>query len=508
MLLSRDIPYILEDVIEKQLTMPLDLAFARKHISPSNEKAFAFLAVSSALWRYGYPFLHAKDNKLCPTLPGITEEALYEYFQHVPEHVRSSLFVLKNHKIYLKSLYNVQTQLFDKLDLLSRANPRYSLISLSNNTSLTKEQQQVMHHALNSCFSIICGGPGTGKTFLAVQMILALLSIYPNIHIGVVSPTGKATSHIRQILNSYDIPPETVFTKTIHKFLQEHTYNRHSPTDLLIVDEGSMVTFNLLHNLVKTLSGKYEKKKITADALIILGDTNQLPPIGIGAGNPLQEIVVRFPERTSYLSTSHRAKTSELQNLAQSILRKEMIPFTPLPSRQSTITLLKKTFIDALSAFKKELCVLTPMRHGPWGFLSLNTLIFQEIQKTHAHLPIPVMVTERYDAWKLCNGDTGWLCPKTQQLSFPHRSNINAKDFSYYNYNYVMSIHKSQGSEYENVIILIPPGCEIFNSSLLYTAVTRAKKNVCVWADKETLRQIIQKSRNYSMLSNKFGSLS
>lgn len=494
--LSPDVSHLLYDVVQQQIVLPLDLAFAKRHISPESKKAFAFLAISSALWRCGYPFLSIENERLFPSVSGISEKLFYEYFQALPHDVLSSLFVIENNKIYLKSLYTVREKLFKKLSLLSQASNRYSLTTTTL-SSLSQEQNEVFHKAVNSCFSLICGGPGTGKTFLAVQIIIALIKQYPKIRIAIVSPTGKATSHIRHILSKHHISESSVTIQTIHRFLQEHAYHQCASFDLLLVDEGSMVTFSLLHSLVNTLSGENKHGKIIADNLIILGDENQLPPIGIGAGNPLQDLIARFPERALHLHVSHRAKTNRVQNFARAVLERQAIPFTPLPPLLTALSMIKEAFINTPSS-QTQLCVLTPMRHGPWGYLRLNELLFHEIQKTHPELPIPIMITERYEAWGLFNGDTGYLCPKTQKLFFSHSRFIDAKEFSYYTYNYAMSVHKSQGSEYEDVIVIIPKGCETFDISILYTAITRAKNNIDVWADRETLYKIIKKPHKYT----------
>ncbi|WP_348663462.1 exodeoxyribonuclease V subunit alpha [Chlamydia vaughanii] len=493
--LSLDVSHLLYDAVQQQLILPLDLAFAKKHVS-SSEKTFAFLAVFSALLRCGYPFITIEKDRLFPSIPGISENLFYECFKDMPEELRSSLFVIENNKIYLRSLYLIREKLFQKLSLLSQASPRYNIVA-EENPKLSEEQNFVFQKALSSCFSLICGGPGTGKTFLAIQIILTLLKRDPKIRIAIVSPTGKATSHIRQILSSYGIAEDHVNIQTIHRFLQEHVYSQSGSVDLLLVDEGSMVTFDLLHSLVNTLSGTHLNKGIVADNLIILGDANQLPPIGVGAGNPLQDLIKRFPARALNLRISHRAKTTQIQNLSQAILEKQSIPFTPLPPMHSAIAMIKEAFIKSPSS-RAQLCVLTPMRHGPWGYLQLNDLIFRSIQKTHPDLPIPIMITDRYETWGLFNGDTGFLCPKTQKLFFEHCPAIDSKVFSYYTYNYAMSVHKSQGSEYENVIVIIPRGSETFDVSILYTAITRAKHSVSVWADGETLNKIIKKPHKYT----------
>ncbi|ACZ32641.1 putative exodeoxyribonuclease V, alpha subunit [Chlamydia pneumoniae LPCoLN] len=485
----------LEDLVHQQVISLLDIAFASKHISSDFEESFVFLAVSSALWRYGHPFLSLEENRIRPSLGGISETDLYRGFHNLPKEVRDKLFVVVSGRLYLRSLYTIRSKLLDKLSLLCSATPNYFPPSIDSSI-LSEEQNFIFNKITQGCFSIVSGGPGTGKTFLAAQLILSLVKQQPKLRIAIVSPTGKATSHIRQILMKYNIFDDMVLMQTVHHFLQEYAYRRYNSIDVLLVDEGSMVTFDLLYSLVQTLQGYEKDKKLYTSSLIILGDTNQLPPIGIGVGNPLQDLIGYFHENTFFLKTSHRAKTGAVDQLTQSVLRGEMIPFSPLPSISSAIEVLKDRFVKSLRQSEARLCVLTPMRHGPWGVLNLNTMIHQRLARSDPDLRIPIMVTSRYETWGLFNGDTGLLCLKTQKLHFPQHEPIDSRALSQYVYNYVMSVHKSQGSEYDEVIVIIPKGSEVFGVSILYTAITRAKYRVSVWGDPETLHKIIKKS-NY-----------
>lgn len=494
--LNTNIPFVLQEAVHRQYILPLDLAFARKHSRAHVEADFVFLAVFSSLLRSGYPFLVIEKDRLCPSIPGVPEQCFYEYFLRLSKELLSSLFVVKNNRIYLSSLYHTRENLFYKLSILSKALPKYSVSDVKNDL-LSEEQNQVFQKVFHSCFSLICGGPGTGKTFLAVQILLTLLRNHPQMRIAVVAPTGKATSHIRQKLAGYHVFEDKIYIQTIHRFLQEYAYKRRF-IDFLLVDEGSMVTVELLHGLVNTLSGiRTADAHILADNFIILGDAQQLPPIGLGAGNPLQDLITYFPENTLRLQVSHRVKTDQIHTLSQAILNRQVPPYTPLPSLSCTVTMIKNAYIQAFSS-QTSLCVLTPMRHGAWGYLHLNHLVFQEMQKTYPDIPIPIIITERYATWGVSNGDTGILCPKTRKLLFRQCPAIDATIFSHYAYNYVMSVHKSQGSEYDCVIVIIPQGCSTFDVSMLYTAITRAKHSVTIFADESTLKEIIKKPHKYT----------
>lgn len=487
---------IVQSLLAQHILLPFDIAFAQKHVSQEevSQEAEAFLATASALLRCGYPYFSICDKTIHPTLPGISSKQLFEWFQVLSSRIKEELFEVVNHKIYLRSLFLLREKVFHKLHRLAGAVPRTPLI-FEEIAQLSEEQNQVLKTVLNSCFSLVCGGPGTGKTFLAVQMIRLILAQIPSAQIVVASPTGKASAHLHSVLTSQGIVGDSVEVVTIHKFLKDMRRGC-SPVDLLLVDEGSMVTINLLHGLIKTIRGEARGETIYADRMVIFGDANQLPPIGIGVGNPFHEVVSEFSKQACFLSTSHRAKHKELQELASAVLRKELIPFQPLPSRQEAIRRLSFAFTQAAKE-GVSLCALTPMRQGLWGFLQLNRLLFNEMQEKHPQAPIPIIVTERYETWGLTNGDTGVLDPVTQQLRFTNGEILHQADFPYYSYNYVMSVHKSQGSEYDRVIVILPKGSEVFDSAILYTAITRTKQHVEIWADREALEAIILKRGRY-----------
>ncbi|MBQ8498853.1 exodeoxyribonuclease V subunit alpha [Chlamydia sp.] len=486
----------LQSLVDQHVLLPFDIAFAQKHLSQKDSppQAEAFLAVASALLRCGYPYFSIHEEAMSPTLPGITNRELFQWFQALPREVKTALFEVVNEKIYLRPLFLLREQVFQKLQVLVKAIPRIPLV-FEEIPQLSEEQNRVLKNVLNSCFSLVCGGPGTGKTFLAVQMIRLVLSQIPSAQIVVASPTGKASTHLHSVLTSQGIIGDSVEVVTIHKFLKD-TRNGRSPADLLLVDEGSMVTMNLLHGLIKTIRGEYRGETVFTDRIVVFGDANQLPPIGIGVGNPFREIVSGFSKQTFSLSTCHRAKHKELQELAYAVLQKQPIPFQQLPSRREAIRRLSTAFMRAAEE-GVSLCVLTPMRQGPWGFLQLNQLLFNEMQEHYPQVSIPIMVTERYETWGLTNGDTGVLDPLTHKLCFMNGEILQKEDFPHYSYNYVMSVHKSQGSEYDRVIIIFPKGSEAFDSAILYTAITRTKQHVEIWADRETLDALILKKGRY-----------
>lgn len=493
----------LQEAVNNQFLDSFDFLFARTciaRISPSlihNVHAEAFLAITSSLWRCGHPFLIIKESSLEPSIPGVSEEVLYHLFQNLPEAILEHIFVIQGKRLYLKKVFLIRESLFEKLKSLISATPKQMLTHISYD-GLSDEQQQVCQQVVNSCFSIICGGPGTGKTFLAAFILKAFLKQYPNMRIAVVAPTGKAANHFTSVLSKDAMLSDRVSVQTIHKLLR-HRESTQETIDLLLVDEGSMVSQDLLNQLVSLLTGVRQQGVTYADRMIILGDSNQLPPIGIAVGDPLQDLICSFPSVVHFLTTSHRAKNDHIRLLSKLILDKENIPFHSFLPRDRMIQLLQKKFITSLKESKQTLCVLTPMRKGFWGVDQLNRILYRKMQQEYPDLPVPIITTARCDVFNISTGEVGFLDSEKLELYFQGGEKVVCvNNFGFYTYNYVMSVHKSQGSEYDEVVVLIPRGSEVFETSVLYTAVTRAKQQVSIWADPETLNKITKKPHKYT----------
>lgn len=496
-----------QEALKDQYLDAFDFLFARSCLAshPHSQEAELFLAVTSALWRGGHPFLIRKPTSIEPTIPYVSGEMLFSLFQHVSEQVLDDIFTFEGDRIYLKQVFQVRKQLFEKLQTLIAASPKFPL-ECSLDSRLSEEQQHVCKQVMKSCFSIICGGPGTGKTFVATFILREFLKAYPHMHIVVVAPTGKAASHFKAVLSHHKDLDHKVHIKTIHQLLA--TYRNpyeQEPINVLLIDEGSMVSLDLLHHLVNLLTGERQGDRLYANRMIILGDANQLPPIGIAVGDPLKEMTRLFPSAVHFLTVSQRTKNHQILSLADAILNKQRIPespsLQPLLSRERMLKLIYEKFVQVLQAkHGPTFCVLTPMRKGAWGVERLNQMLYDRMQRDHAELPIPILSKARCDSFDIVSGEAGIFHPGKHRLYFPGKSPIDARNYTAYEHNYVMSIHKSQGSEYDEVMILIPKGSEVFETSLLYTAVTRAKKELSIWADQEALDKLIRKPYRYEYL--------
>ncbi|MCH9611000.1 MAG: RecBCD enzyme subunit RecD [Chlamydiales bacterium] len=385
----------------------------------------------------------AIEGHLCLQVDQEVFPSFGEADEQIKKEARSidPIVVQKGSRYYLRRNYEIEQRFFKQLERLS--NRQLSRIDFED-SQLDSEQEAAVQMALSHPLSIISGGPGTGKSFTAAKLIEASSG-----SIAVAAPTGKATANLGHLKNCT--------LKTLHSLLSK---KRQLPYDLVVVDEGSMIDAQTMTRLFEQLHDQAR--------LVILGDRDQLPPVD--TGHFFADLTEMAP--TSYLTKCHRAELQSIVDLSTSVKRGEMIPFEPLQ----------------LPDLPQDVTLLTPLRKGPFGVLRLN-----EYYKRSG--PQPIMITENLLGFS--NGQTGVLYPDGSS-SF----GVSRAQLPRYEPAYVLSVHKSQGSEYDRVWLLVPPGSERFGREMLYTAITRAKKEIRIFADKEALMQTLAApSSRLSLLS-------
>ena len=133
-----------------------------------------------------------------------------------------------------------------------------------------------------------------------------------------------------------------------------------------------------------------------------------------------------------------------------------------------------------------EMAILSPKKSGVWGVDAVNR---QKLSKNPTTFPI--LITKNDYALDLMNGEIGEL--ENDVATFQERK-IPAVLLSHYEPAFALSVHKSQGSEFQDVLLILPPGSEVFGRRMLYTAITRAKKSITIWGSEATLRATIANS--------------
>ena len=381
-------------------------------------------------------------------------------------------------RFYLKKLWLYETAIIQELERLMK--PLAPIAYISEN--LNSDQQAAVVLALSHPLSIITGGPGTGKTHVAKEIAKALGA---NARVVLTAPTGKAAARLRSVDPSAATLHSLLSIRSEKDFAKGSGYLK---ADLLIVDESSMIDAKLFAYLLASIQ--------SGTRIVFLGDGNQLPPVE--SGNLFADLVGLVP--TAYLTQSMRTDRKEVLSLAQNILDGHLEHFE---ADIDVIELAKTYFpgptLEFLDLGSDQECFrfLSCVREGPWGVDPLNEQIaahFRKLQKPHEFLAIPILIAKNDYKKDLYNGETAVLISsyvKPLYSIFSSGRKVDAALLPPYEYAYCLSVHKSQGSEYDNIVVFVPPGSEVFGREVLYTAVTRARHSVRVIGNKETIEKTI-----------------
>jgi exodeoxyribonuclease V alpha subunit len=435
-----------DKLLEEGFLEPIDLYFAGLH--PTNDtEVKAYLAAVMQSARHGH---------LCLDLQTLSEPAQPAGWAKAvkagaAKGAPSPYLVTENELVYLEKNHRYETEVMQELKRLLGPSPLPKI-----KADLTDEQQAAFDLVRSENVSIIEGGPGTGKTFLTTELVKSFGS---TARIILTAPTGKAAARLKS-KNPH------AYSGTLHALLgiNQSGHRAYLAADLIVVDEASMIDVNMLRILLKSLPA--------GQRIVFLGDGKQLPPIE--SGSLFNDLIDLIP--TAHLTKSLRSDRKEILDLGASILEgKAPQPHGPLSH-------------DVIKQHVKEnsAAILTPLREGPWGVKALNELLQGSQKKT------PIIITRNDAETGLSNGDMGLIIsPKMAQ--FENRQ-IPIAALPPYEPAYALSIHKSQGSEFDHVVVLAPPGTEVFGREVLYTAVTRARQSVILLGDAEVIGKTVSTS--------------
>ena len=419
---------------------------------------------------------------------------------------------------------------FDVPDIEIEA--RLRQIEKQTKMDLDEHQVEAVKEAVRNGVLVITGGPGTGKTTTINTIIKYFES--EGMDIFLAAPTGRAAKRMSETTGFE--------ARTIHRMLELNggvegnagfERNEQNPleTDVIIIDEMSMVDISLMYSLLKAI--------VAGTRLILVGDVNQLP--SVGPGNVLKDIIDSGLFHTVMLTKIFRqASTSDIIVNAHKINRGEPVE---LDNKSMDFFFLKRYDADKIinvtlqlilqklpkfvGASMMDIQVLTPMRKGLLGVERLNTVLqmylnppdkrkkekehgttlFREGDKVMQIKNNYQLEWEIRSKYGLCidkgtgvfNGDTGIIeeindFAETVTVCFDEGRMV---EYSYklleeLELAYAVTIHKSQGSEYPAVVIPLLSGPRmLMNRNLLYTAVTRAKKCVTIVGNDTTFEQMI-----------------
>lgn len=476
------------------------------------------------------------------------------------ELVLEKKLILKNidekEAVFLSTFYYTELNIARMLLELNISNPedeyimgvKLDTIEKMSGVHLDELQRKAVEETQSNGVSIITGGPGTGKT----TTINAIIQMFEadGMDVSLAAPTGRAAKRMNEATGHE--------AKTIHRMLEisgssedvgrdevEARFGRNEQnpleTDVIIVDEMSMVDTFLMHALLKAVT--------VGTRIVFVGDVNQLA--SVGPGNVLRDMidsgqfsVVRLTKvfrqagESGIVTNAHKINAGE-----QVVLDNSYGDFLYVARENAqaalnaTIGLLKSKLPDYVGANEMDIQVLTPMRNGILGVNSLNEQLQKymnpkdenknerEIAGTIFREGDKVMQIKNnyqldweqrspegriYDSGTgIFNGDMGIITTINNSTNYIE---VVFDDDRYVTYDskqaeelelaYAITIHKSQGSEYPAVIMPLVSGFSmLMTRNLLYTGVTRAKKCVCIVGRKETFAAMIENEDQHSRYS-------
>ena len=405
---------------------------------------------------------------------------------------------------------------------------------------LEEEQKRAVFSAAKNGLLIVTGGPGTGKTTTINEMLRFFAS--ENLNVRLAAPTGRAAKRMTET-TGYE-------ASTIHRLLEvssapedesreivrfERNESNPLETDVIIIDEMSMVDIFLMHSLLSAVP--------PGTRLVLVGDVDQLPSVGPGAvlADMLKADV--FPS-VRLTRIFRQAQNSDIVVNAHKINHGEQIPLTTKSreflflSRSDTnliisniIELVRDKLPGYVNAQPYDVQVLTPMRKGLLGVERLNRILQEylnppseekaekafgdgifrvgdKVMQIKNNYQIGWEIRGKYGiavkvGGGIFNGDMGII---REINDFAQTISIEFDEGRFVDYPfgsleelelaYAVTIHKSQGSEYPAVVLPLLQGPRmLFTRNLLYTAVTRAKKCVMILGSEDTVRGMIGNAR-------------
>lgn len=452
--------------------------------------------------------------------------------------------VIDGEDYYLEEIWNAEANIVERLyDLAVKPLYKYKkldelLMELEkiNNINYNDEQKKAIIKALENNILIITGGPGTGKT----TIIKAITELYQHINkldydkfterLALLAPTGRASKRMSE---STFLP-----ASTIHRFLKWNkdtgdfmvNENNKSKVDLVIVDEVSMIDINLFDSLLKGL-----KRNVK---IILVGDYDQLPSVGPGC--LLKDLICsgmidvvhlnhlyRQDENSYITSLAYEIKDGQLSdNFLNSYDDYTFLKCSANHIKSNLIRLCEKVISKGYDY--KRLQVLAPMYKGENGIDALNkelqdvfnpkTLEKREIKSGNVIFreQDKILQLVNMPEENVFNGDIGIIRyikygntskSKKDEIYVDFDGNLvkyTPKDFSKIKHGFIISIHKSQGSEFEMVIMPMAHSYKrMLYKKLVYTGVTRAKKKLILIGEPDAFASCVYNNNEY-MRNSKF----
>lgn len=523
---------------------------------PDRIKAAVFHVLTNAALSEGHVYLEAET--VLPMVKRMLEQSQrveipYEAISQACIQMREDSKICgEETRMYLPSLYFSEVGIASKIIELKAKNKTSESFSRDEirkaigdieeqyDVSYAPTQAQAIETALNSAVMILTGGPGTGKT----TVVRGLVEVYAELHglslnpktyaekeepfpIVLAAPTGRAA---KRLAESTGLP-----AMTIHRLLGFNGHEKDEETErevtgrLIIIDEMSMVDTWLAHQLLKALHEDVQ--------VVFVGDQDQLPPVG--PGQVLKDLLASKQIPTVELTDVYRqAEGSTIIEMAHQI-KKGIVPTTltaktsdrsfiqaAAPQVTSVVTQIVKSAVAKGQAIR-DIQVLAPMYRGPAGIDALNReiqalvnpndgtrkeLVFGD---TIYRIGDKVLQLVNQPDNNVFNGDMGEVISiiraketiEKQDLLIVSYDGIEVtyqrSDLNQITLAYCCSIHKSQGSEFQTVIMPIVRGySKMLRRNLLYTGITRAKSFLIMCGEADVLANGLAKTDDLMRLTS------
>jgi exodeoxyribonuclease V alpha subunit len=455
----------------------------------------------------------------------------------------------RSDRLYLRRYWNYQSRLAAAIREKCSRNPRAKLLASAT-------QEDAVEAALRNELTIICGGPGTGKTATVIRILKRLLipAGGDRLRIALCAPTGKAASRLEEAVREAvaHLPEGDPLrgrmpqgASTIHRLLGRrpgltpfwHNAENPLPADVVMVDEASMVSLALLSKLFDALPARCR--------VLLLGDQDQLG--SVEPGSALADIVEAAEAPASFLRGSvltlrknyRFGDDSAIQRACSAVRRGDAGGLIALlregrhadlvSTEISTRADLEGPFAMAVAAGFREMIgerdpaaalaklrgfrVLTPLRHGPWGVTGLNDAILKTLDLAQTsprgaemvYSGRPILISQNDYELELYNGDLGLLLADPSEDSSADRQlyawffgkensvrRIAIARLPEHETAFAMTVHKSQGSEFDRTLFILPESDHpLLTRELIYTALTRARSAVQFCWNESVLRAAV-----------------
>ena len=403
--------------------------------------------------------------------------------------------ILSKNRIYLYRHYQDEQRVAHSINKLRQQPDKKIKTNTKTDHIKDKNQKKAIDNALRKHICVISGGPGTGKTTIMVEILKLLKQQDKNQVIKLAAPTGRAAARMKKAITDKNQQAETY---TLHRLMNirpgQGSAAHATPidADILIVDEASMISLELMARLLSSIR---ENTRI-----ILIGDKHQL--YSVAAGSVFSDIC--NSDITTELTKNYRFKQdSGIAQLAQAINQGDEKKAIQAAKNSKDINWIQdytqinkhiqktadRMWCENITRpHLQELETARILAVTQYDKDYINQYIKQ--QRPQQREGTQIMITTNNERTKLFNGDIGITTKDT--VLFTDNREIPINQIPTHELAWAITVHKSQGSEFNNITIITPKQThQLISRELLYTAITRARHTVTIIATEQTIKHAV-----------------